>query len=227
MFQSDIFRFGIFEFGIFVYPLFDKYFLQRCKQKLLGQFVTFDIELFPQQSDGIVGTSPQHLRHCYKHRLVIVYHTAVWRILCLAVSKGIQSVYRLVERCFGFEMKYNLYTFGGIVVYLLYVYLTFFVCLYDALYELGSIQSVWDIIDNKTFVVCRLGDIDPHHHFSAAFAVVVATHVYHTACGEVGIQTKFFTLQIEYGSIYKFVEVMGQYLGIQSITDTFATLSQQ
>jgi len=96
---------------------------------------------------------------------------------------------------------------GSVVVYLLYVDFTFFVCLFYTVYQLRRSDTVWYIVYYEGFVVLSLRYFGSDTYLAALLPVVVSADVYHTACGKVGKELEGFTFQVLYRGIDKFIEV--------------------
>ena len=81
-------------------------------------------------------------------------------------------------------------------------------------------------LDGQSILVYFL-NLRPDFHASAALSLHVFGAVCVTSGREVRQQLEFFSLEVCYGSVDKFIEVMRQYLGCHTDSDALCALSQQ
>ena len=104
-------------------------------------------------------------------------------------------------------MNQYLYVSGSKVFYFLYLDFPLFACFDDRIADTGYRFSVRYLSDNECFVI-HLFYFGSYPYGSATFAVIVFRYIDIAACLKIGIESEFFLMQVFYGCIAKFVEVM-------------------
>ena len=214
------------ELFIFIDSFFDEYLLQRRKVQLFAQFASLYLQFLTQQIYCAISASSQHFRHGDEAWFVIIYHTAVWRIVHLTFREGIQRIYCLVARCLRFQMHTYLYVFRCIIVYLLDIQLTFLVRFHYRIHQHSRCHAVWHLYYLQCLVVYLLY-LRTYCQLTASLSVVVFRHIHHTPCRKVWIQFKILSLQTCHRCITQFTKVMRQYSRIQAQSDTLRPLRQK
>ena len=72
---------------------------------------------------------------------------------------------------------------------------------------LGHRFSVRYLADDECFVI-HLFNLGTYPYGSTAFTVIVLRYINIAACLEIGIELEFFLMQVFYGCVAKFIEVM-------------------
>ena len=128
-------------------------------------------------------------------RLLIVYHTAVWRDIHFTVRKGIQSIQGFVGRNTRSQMNQYFHLVGRIVFNLLYLDFTFLYSLQYRIDKRRSSLSVRYFTYTQSFII-EFRYFSPYTHHSPTFAVIIFRYINRPASLKIRIQLKRLTFQI-------------------------------
>ncbi len=213
--------------GLLVDTVLDEDLLQRSIEVFLLQFGFLDLQFPLEQCLGVVHRLTEQVAHRGEDRLLIFHYAAVGRDIHLAIREGIQRIDSFVAGRSRRQLHDDACLLGRKVVYLANLDLALLIGTQDGLDNFAGGGTVRDFGDDECAVVVSLLDLSTDLDLSATFAVVVSRYVYLAARGEVGIEGKLFLTQISQGGIAYLVEVMRQYLGVQSDGNTLYALCEQ
>src|SRR5574344_539031 len=97
--------------------------------------------------------------------------------------------------------------FSGIVIYLSDAYLSLFICLQDGVHYLLCGLAKGNFCYYKSVFVDFL-DICPYSYLPSSKSSVVSGGVCKSSSGEIGLKEEIFTLEVCYGCVDEFIEVM-------------------
>ena len=117
-----------------VNPLLKEDLLQRVVVPVVLQLSHSNLQLFGHKLLCILRTTGNEVIHREEFRLLVLYDTGIYGNGYFAICKGIERIYCLVRRDVVGKVNHYLRILGGVVIYLLYLYLTLFVSLYYTLY---------------------------------------------------------------------------------------------
>ena len=165
----------------------------------------------------------QHIAHSEEARFIVLDDTAVGRYVYLAVTEGIERIHGLIRRGAGSQVHKYLHIGRGNVFYLSCFDFSLFHSLGDGVDQASCGLAERYLGDNEGLVV-EFIDFGTHLEHTTTLTIIVFTYIDGSACREVGIDGERLTLEVVYGSITKFVEVMRQHLTAQSYGNTLCTL---
>ena len=192
----------------------------------LSQFIEPDAEFPPQQVHRVLRIVSQYLMDIEELRLVVRYHTGIWRNGYLAVSEGIQGIDCLVRGHVIRKMDDYLRPVGCQVIYLLYLYLAFVFSLQYRFDQKPGSLAERNLGDGYRVLV-YLFNLGPYFYRTATSAPVVSGAVSKASGREVRIQFEWLVLQYCNGCVDKFVEIVRKNLRCQTYCYPFCSLGEQ
>ena len=177
--------------------------------QLFAQFAFFDFEFHAKQVHCAIRATAQHFRHGDETRFVVVHHTAIWRIVHLTFSEGIERINSLVARSLSLEMHAYFYVFRCIIVDFLDVEFTLFVRLHNRIHQHTRRNAIRHLHNLQSLVV-NLLNLGTNSQLTATLAIVVFRHIHHATSWEIGIEFELLAFQVGNRRIAQFAEVVRQ-----------------
>ena len=222
-----LFRSGVFVSLLLINTVLNENLLQRGIEIFLFQFAFLDLQFPFKQGLGVIGREAEEIADGGEDRFLILHHAAVGTDVHFAIGERIEGVDGFVGRRTGRQLYHDTRLIGGKVINLTNFNLSLLVRLKDGLDNLRSGGSERNLGDDKRLVVVRLLNTSTNLDGTASFTIVVLRYIDHAACREIGEKLKLFIAQVRQRSIAKLIEVMRQYLRVQTNRYTFYTLGQQ
>ena len=216
----------ILEWFTFIDAFLDEYLFQRTEVQLLQEFVATDFQLTLDQALGVIDRTAQHIAHRKELRQMLVDNAAVRADADFAIREGIEGIDGLITRYARHQVYEYLHVCRGVVVHLSCLYLSLIDCFQDRVNQ-GCRRLAERYLTDDEGLLVHLLYLCTHPHHSASLPVVVFRHINRTSCQEVWVELERLVVQIAHSSITQFVEVMRQYLGRETYSNTFGSLCQQ
>ena len=193
---------------LLIYSLLKEDFLQRNPMPFLGQFTKEDFQFASENVHSPVGGMAEDALHISELDFTVNHHTGDGIDCHLTLCEGVQSVNCLVGRGVGRQLQDYFRLFRGFVQNLGYFKPALLHGLGNVLNQGLCGGGVWYLRYYQVLLVL-LQDFGTDEHFClVSDTVVIFAHIDETAGREIRINLEIASLQIIYGGVNQFVEIV-------------------
>ena len=209
-----------------VHPVLEEDFFEGGVVPAVFKFVLLDFQLFLQQVAGVFRVVDENVVHAEELRFVVLDDAGVRGNVRFAIREGIECIYCLVRGNVIRKMDDKICRVGSHIFDLLDFYLALVLGFQYGIDQNVGCLAVRYLLDGQSVLVYFL-NLRPDFHASAALSLHVFGAIGVASGREIRQQLEFFSLEVCYGSVDKFIEVVRQYLGCHTDSDALGALCKQ